>query len=103
MVIVVFSPALADADCWSIDMSGMIGSGTGLGFAEPVVLVRPLRGDIDRNGITSTGDASIIKPKFGEVPTDAIAVFDFNSDGVISTGDAPQIKPLFGNAVAVCP
>ncbi len=67
------------------------------------VCVSSIHGDIDRNGTTSTGDASIIKPNFG---ADASAVgpqYDYNLDGVISTGDASLIKPNFGLTAPSCP
>ncbi len=93
LVTVDFSTALPDADCCTITLSG---------DASGSFDVRPLRGDIDRNGVVSTGDASVIKPNFGQNPASVGAQFDFDANGVISTGDASQIKPLFGNAAA-CP
>jgi hypothetical protein len=63
------------------------------------VCVCGLEGDIDRGGLVSTGDASIIKPKFGDTPTEATAQFDFYADGLISTSDFSQVKPYFGNAL----
>ena len=65
--------------------------------------VRTLRGDINRDGVVSTADASIIKPRFGQLPGVVGAEFDYNVDGIVSTADFSQVKPLFGNATPVCP
>jgi hypothetical protein len=67
--------------------------------------VRGLEGDIDRGGLVSTGDASIIKPKFGQTPTEAAGnvEFDFDVSGLISTSDFSQVKPKFGHAAPECP
>ena len=78
-------------------------SGDGADILNPAFTVRALRDDINRDGAVSPADASIIKPKFGQVPTDATAQFDFNNDGIISTADFSQVKPLFGNTTASCP
>jgi hypothetical protein len=67
------------------------------------VCVRGLQGDTNRDGLVSTGDASIIKPHFGDIPTGANAEFDFDVSGVISTGDFSQVKPLFGHTAPACP
>ena len=69
------------------------------------VCVRGLEGDIDRGGLVSTSDASIIKPKFGQTPSEASAnvEFDFDVSGLISTSDFSQVKPKFGNAAPDCP
>jgi hypothetical protein len=63
------------------------------------VCVCGLEGDIDGSGLVSTGDASIIKPKFGQTPTAATAEFDFDVSGLVSTGDFSQVKPKFGNTL----
>ena len=65
--------------------------------------MRTLRGDINRDGVVSTADASIIKPKFGQIPSSATAAFDYNVDGIISTADFSQVKPRFGNTTPSCP
>ena len=70
---------------------------------DSALCVRGIRGDINRDGVVSTADASIIKPKFGQVPTDATAQFDYNVDGIISTADFSQVKPLFGATAPACP
>ena len=70
---------------------------------DSALCVRGIRGDINGDGIVSTADASIIKPKFGQVPTVVGAEFDYNVDGIISTADFSQVKPLFGSQAAACP
>ena len=67
------------------------------------VCLQGLRGDTNRDGTTSTADASIIKPKFGGDPAIQGAQFDYNVDGTISTADFSQVKPLFGNSSPSCP
>ena len=61
IVNVTFSQALPDEDCCEITLSGDVND---------TFKVRILRGDLNRDGITSSADASIIKPHFGE-PADA--------------------------------
>ena len=70
---------------------------------EVVRVFRGLEGDIDRGGLVSTGDASIIKPKFGQTPTDATAQFDYDVDGLISMGDFSLVKSRFGHPAPECP
>ena len=92
---------LPDRDCCQVTLAEMA---TGYGKpADGLMTVRPLAGDIDRNGLVSTSDATIIKARFGNMPTDADAELDFDVSGQISTGDFSQVKPKFGNAVAECP
>ena len=103
LVIVTFNPALADLDCWTIDLTGMIGLETSLGILDSSVGILTVKGDVNRDGTVSTADASVIKPKFGEIPDSSTAQFDFNSDGIVSTADFSQVKPLFGAGAAGCP
>jgi hypothetical protein len=91
-VSVTFDPALPDRAYCTVTLD----------CGSPVC-VRGLAGDVDRNGTVTTGDASIIKPHFGDVPTEADAEFDFDLSGLISTGDFSQVKPLFGNEALDCP
>ena len=93
-VTVDFSVALPDQDCCTVTLTG---------DAEDSFDVVTLRGDINRDGVVSTADASIIKPKFGQIPTVVGAEFDYNVDGIVSTADFSQVKPLFGNAGPACP
>ncbi len=94
LVTVDLSEALPDQDCCTISLTGDI---------EGSVTVRTLSGDIDRNGIVSTGDASIIKPNFGATLDATNFVHDYDANGVISTGDASTVKPNFGNTGPDCP
>ncbi len=100
---IALSAALPDEDCYTIDLTGMTAGGVALDPLSSSFSVQALQGDIDRNGVVSTGDASIIKPHFGEAADAANAVFDFDVNGIISTGDASLIKPLFGHATPGCP
>ena len=91
---VAMEPALPDGDCCDITLNG---------DSTDIFRVRTLRGDTNRDGTVSSGDASIIKPHFGESTTDENAHFDYNVDGIITTADYALIKPLFGNSVPLCP
>ena len=93
-VAVELSEAPPDEDCCTITLGGDVAD---------TFPVRTLRGDINRDGVVSTADASIIKPKFGQIPSSATAAFDYNVDGIISTADFSQVKPRFGNAAPSCP
>jgi hypothetical protein len=94
IVKVGLDPPLPDVDCCEITLTGDVDDS----FA-----VRTLAGDVDRNGQVTTGDASIIKPHFGDTPTDADAEFDYDLSGLITTADFSQVKPKFGNAAPGCP
>ena len=91
-VTVLFGQPLPDNDACTVTLD-----------CEASVCVAGVRGDINGDGVVSTADASIIKPKFGQVPTNATAQFDYNVDGFVSTADFSQVKPLFGNAPPACP
>jgi hypothetical protein len=93
-VTVEFSGPLPDQDCCEVSLTG---------DATDSFHVRTLSGDIDRNGTVTTGDASIIKPHFGETAAIAGAVFDFDCSGTVSTSDFSVVKPLFGNTAPDCP
>jgi hypothetical protein len=98
VVTVTFSTALPDKCCCTVTLD----CDDGAGSAE--VCVCGLAGDIDRGGLVTTGDASIIKPKFGQTPTAATAQFDYDLGGLINTGDFSVVKPKFGNTlVNSCP
>ena len=98
VVTVTFDTALPDECCCTVTLDCDDGDGS----AE--VCVCGLEGDIDRGGLVSTSDASIIKPKFGDTPTNADAEFDFDCSGLIATSDFSQVKPKFGNTlVNPCP
>ena len=64
-----------------------------------------LSGDIDRSGLVSTGDASIIKPHFGQTPSNTPGSglcepqFDYDCSGLCSTSDFSQVKPKFGHSL----
>ena len=47
----------------------------------PSVCVTSVRGDVNNDGVTSTADASLIKPDFGD-PASADPRNDFNLDGI---------------------
>ena len=89
-----FDPALPDADCCRITLKG---------DAAGTWSVRPLRGDITRDGIVTTADASLIKPHYQETVTEANFIYDYNADGQITTSDFSLIKPLYQRAAPACP
>ena len=93
-VTVQLSEALPDEDACTVTLSGDVSDS---------MCVRPLAGDIDRGGSVSTGDASIIKPHFGEPAAASNAEFDFDTSGTVTTGDFSVVKPLFGHTAPACP
>lgn len=104
-VIVEFDPALPDEDCCRITFEGMLTLGNaGVCDAEvtDITRVRTLKGDIDLSGTVTPGDASIIKPHFGEPADQTHFLFDFDCSGMISPGDFSQVKPYFGNTAPWC-
>ena len=58
---------------------------------------------MNRSGETNTTDASSVKLRFGQPPTDANCEWDFNCDGAINTTDASQVKLRFGFSAPECP
>ena len=93
-VTVEFDERLPDADCCTVTLSGDV---------EDSFTVRMLAGDVDRDGAVSTGDASIVKPHFGEAVSVDNMLYDYNCSGLVTTADFSEIKPNFGNEVASCP
>ena len=67
------------------------------------VCVRMCEGDMNRDGDTNTTDASAVKLRFGQTPTDANCEWDFNCDGAINTTDASQVTLRFGFTAPECP
>ncbi len=100
---ILLSAALPDGDSYAVNLTGMTAAGVDLDPSASSFAVRAILGDVNQDGTTSTGDASIIKPHFGEAADVTNALFDFNADGIISTGDASGIKPLFGNTAPAAP
>ncbi len=93
-VTVDFSPALPNADCCEIILTGDV---------EDSFAVRTLKGDVDQSGTTSTYDALIAKLFFGESAAVAGATFDYNTSGTVTTADYLQIKISFGASAPSCP
>jgi hypothetical protein len=93
-VTVALTPALPDGDCCTITLSGEV---------EDSFAVRTLAGDLDRSGLVTTADASVVKPHLGNPATAENAVFDYDCSGMISTADFSQVKPNFGHAAPACP
>jgi hypothetical protein len=101
IVVVQFSPALPDQDCCTITLPGVT---TAAGF--PITAsasVRTLRGDVNRNGLASTADASRIKPYYGKRASAANFVFDYDTDGRMTKSDFAAVIPAFGHAAPTCP
>ncbi len=75
------------------------------GDVEDTFTVGYLKGDTDHDGIVSTADFSIIKPRFGKTPASPPGSgfcdpkYDTDNDGIVSTADASIIKPRFGHGL----
>ena len=55
------------------------------------------------SGDTNTSDASQVKLRFGQTPTDADCQWDWNLSGQINTSDYSQAVLRFGKSAPVCP
>ncbi|MFQ5489863.1 MAG: PQQ-dependent sugar dehydrogenase [Phycisphaerae bacterium] len=93
-VTVAFSQALPDLDCCTVTLSG---------DAQDHIQVRTLRGDVDRNGSVTTGDASQVRFFFNQTAAAAGPQWDFDSSGTVTTGDFSQIRFFFNNVAPLCP
>ncbi len=75
------------------------------GDVEDTFTVGYLQGDTNHDGIVSTADFSVVKPKFGQTPASPAVPgfcppqFDTGNDGIVSTADASIIKPKFGHGL----
>lgn len=97
-----FSPALANADCHTVDLTGMQSSG-GQDLDVPTFNVVALAGDIDRNGTVSTSDSSAVKSHFGEAVDPLAPQYDYDGSGTVTTSDGSAIKASFGTSAPACP
>jgi hypothetical protein len=93
-VTVELAPALPDVDCCEIVLTGDVGDS----FA-----VRTLRGDVGRDGDTTTYDALITKLVFGQDAATAGPEYDFNGSGTVTTADYLALKLFFGSSAPSCP
>ena len=73
-----------------------------VGDVADAFVVRTLAGDVDRDGTVSTGDASVVKPHFGEPAGAGNAEYDYDCNGTVTTADFSLIKPHFGHELT-CP
>ncbi|MFQ5490944.1 MAG: hypothetical protein ACE5GE_09510, partial [Phycisphaerae bacterium] len=89
---VTFSPALPDESACVISLS-----------CGASVCVRGLRGDVDRNGSVTTGDASQVRFFFNQSASTAGPQWDMDQINGITTGDFSQIRFFFNNTAPVCP
>ena len=86
-----FSPALPDQSACVITLD-----------CAAEVCVRTCEGDLNRSGDTNTSDASQVKLRLGQTPTNANCHWDLNLSGDINTSDYSQIKLRFGKAAPEC-
>ncbi len=92
-VTVEFAEPLPDQDCCTITLSG---------DAVDEFVIRTLQGDLNRDGVVSTGDASRIKARFGNELSQSNISYDFNQDGAIDAVDQTSVIVRFGRTAAVC-
>ncbi|MFQ5489933.1 MAG: dockerin type I domain-containing protein [Phycisphaerae bacterium] len=93
-VTLLLADPLPDARCCQVLLDG---------DAITEATVWPLRGDLNRDGVVSTGDASILRSDFNSPANAANFVSDFNANGFITTGDFSQVRWYFGDATVACP
>ena len=94
-VTVDLTPALPDQSCCTVSISGVAGSEN----------VATLDGDITRDKVVNTIDASAPKSQYGKgcgAPGYGPAL-DVNQDGVINTIDSSYPKSKFGRSTPPCP
>ncbi|MFQ5490642.1 MAG: hypothetical protein ACE5GE_07965, partial [Phycisphaerae bacterium] len=66
--------------------------------------IRTLRGDVDRNGRVTTGDASQVRFWFNQCPPFPVPPeFDVDQLNCVTTGDFSQIRFFFNNVAPACP
>ena len=65
--------------------------------------IQMIPGDVNPDRVTSPGDASLIKPHFGETANQFNAKFDYNADGIIGTVDFTLVKLRIGSTAPACP
>jgi len=92
-VTVVFAAPLPDADCCTVTLED---DADGASFS-----VRPLIGDMNRNGLVANDDKSLVKFTIGEVLGAGNFWKDVNCNGVIANDDKSLVKFRVGNA-ATC-
>ena len=99
-MVIDFDPALPDADCCQISLSG-VASPDGVPVLD-TYYVRILAGDFDQNAQVTTRDASMLKIYFGQTADLSNFLFDFDGDGVIQAGDFSKVKLHLGNLAPEC-
>jgi len=93
-IAVEFDPPLPADDCCTISLTGDLEAGYS---------IATLEGDVDRNLIVNSIDASAIKPRFGQATDEANFIYDVGCDGIVSSLDYSAIKPRFGHQLPGCP
>ncbi len=102
VLVIDLDPALPNADCHTVDLTGML-SVDGADALNPAFTVRPLRGDINRDGVVNAVDRSSLFVRFGQTAAAAGPMYDYNGDGAVNAVDASQIRLNFGSAAGECP
>jgi hypothetical protein len=102
VVIIEPGEALPDADCYTVDLTGMT-SQWGASPRDRTFRFAILVGDANRDGSVSTADASGIKQRLGLPVTTDRTKYDINHDGSISTADSSSVKQRLGNVAPSCP
>ena len=102
VVIIEPGQALPDADCYTVDLTGMA-SQWGANPRDRTFMFAILVGDATRDGSVSTADAWGIKQRLGLPVTEDLCRYDINHDGSISTADRSSVKQRLGNTAPDCP
>ena len=85
--------ALPDQDCCTVTLTGDV---------QDSFQVRTLKGDLDRNGTVTTGDASQARFYFGQTAAQAGCQWDLDQNGDITTGDFSQLRFFFNRTAPDC-
>jgi hypothetical protein len=93
MLTIEFNPPLPDQDCCTIKLNGAI---------EDSFTIRTLAGDVNHDGVVSTGDASIIKPWYNHEVNENTFIYDINTNGSITSDDYDSCVSKFGHSAPSC-
>jgi len=92
-VVVTVDPALPNAQCCTLTIDEVEGAWS----------VVSLQGDLTRDGLVNSVDASAIKPHFGAAAAAGNFILDVDGSGLVNSVDSSAVKPHFGTTSPDCP
>ncbi|MCH7813441.1 MAG: NFACT family protein, partial [Planctomycetes bacterium] len=86
---------LPNRDCCTVSLAGLVGDG---------IDIRPLTGDVNRNGSVNATDKNLVKGAINVDPvTDLNFIYDVNQSGMVNSTDKNMVKGWIGNQAPGCP